>query len=31
VLLPLVGEVDRAPLEFMLSMALTYHLHRREF
>ena len=25
VLLPLAGEVDRAPLEFMLSMALTYH------
>jgi hypothetical protein len=29
VLLPLVGELDRAPLEFMLSMALTYHLRRR--
>lgn len=26
VLLPVTGDVDRAPLEFMLSMALTYHL-----
>jgi len=29
VLLPLAGEVDRLPLEFMLSAALTYHLRQR--
>jgi len=29
VLLPIDGEVDRAALEFMLSMALTYHLRPR--
>jgi hypothetical protein len=29
VLLPLMGEINRAPLELMLAMALTYHLRRR--
>ncbi|UVC07218.1 DUF1801 domain-containing protein [Rhizobium sp. TH2] len=29
VLLPVTGKIDRAPLEFMLSMALTYHLRSR--
>ncbi|MDB5533885.1 MAG: hypothetical protein JWO28_2200 [Hyphomicrobiales bacterium] len=26
VLLPVTGDIDRAPLEILLSMALTYHL-----
>ena len=29
VLLPATGEIARGPLEFMLAMALTYHLARR--
>jgi hypothetical protein len=29
VLLPVTGDVDRASLEFMLSMALTYHVRPR--
>ena len=29
VLLPVTGDIDRAPLEFMLAMALTYHLRSR--
>jgi hypothetical protein len=29
VLLPVTGDIDRTPLEFMLSIALTYHLRSR--
>ncbi|CAN7198516.1 DUF1801 domain-containing protein [Rhizobium sp. LjRoot254] len=29
VLLPVTGDIDRAPLEFMLAMALAYHLRPR--
>jgi hypothetical protein len=28
-LLPIAGDIDRAPLEMMRSMALTYHLRSR--